>query len=271
MFKVTQPVSREPGFKGKSSSSKRPCLNSHTAASPQSKASVCSEFFFLDDSGSGLNLPSRHQHFIFGVQMLDAVCLCACRLSLGPGDSPPHTHFSGLCFLWENTCCCLTRLRTTSSLSPASCNPRLDHFSRFEVNQLQIPLASYRVKIKNRRLHEGAGVRCGSSRLARRYQVFPGLRGIVPSVGRQIREDLLQNTSAAGRALGVYPTYTHTLVLVFLWVFSWKDVGFETPVHCTVAAVSTLPRRTSVCCRRRDATRAADFSAHQSRWPSQVQ
>lgn len=64
-------------------------------------------------------------------------------------------------FLWallpcKNTCCCLTCLRTTSSLSPASCNRRLDHFSRFGVNQLQIPLAPHRVKIKNRLLPLGA-------------------------------------------------------------------------------------------------------------------
>lgn len=116
-------------------------------------------------------MSSRHQHFTLGAQTLAAVCLCACWLSLDPRLSLSYPLLRAL-LLWVNTCCCLTHLRTTSSLSPASCNPRLDHFSRFEVNQLQIPLASYRVKITNRRLHMGAEVRCGSSRLACRYQLF---------------------------------------------------------------------------------------------------
>lgn len=69
-------------------------------------------------------------------------------LLLHPWHPPIYPGSLPLC---HYTCCCLTQLRSTNNPSIASCSPRLDHYSRFEVNQLQIPLASYRVKIKNRR------------------------------------------------------------------------------------------------------------------------
>lgn len=81
----------------------------------------------------------------------DSVCTlrsCSHLLLLHPWHSPIYLGSLPLC---HYTCCCLTQLRSTNSPSIASCSPRLDHYSRFEVNQLQIPLASYRVKIKNRR------------------------------------------------------------------------------------------------------------------------
>lgn len=55
----------------------------------------------------------------------------------------------------------MTQFRRTRGLGSGSCSRRLDRFSRFEVNQLQIPLVSYGVKIKNRRSAWEPEVRCG--------------------------------------------------------------------------------------------------------------
>lgn len=155
-------------------------------------------------------MSSRHWHFTVGAQTLAAVCLCACWLSLDPRLSHSYPLLWSL-LLWTNTCCCLTHLRTTSRLSPASCNPRLDHFSRFEVNQLQIPLASNKVKIKNSRLHMGAQVRCGSSRLACRYQLFPCLKG---ASAFKSRERSKKGCSRTPLSLA-RPPHTPRLVLLF--------------------------------------------------------
>ena len=88
-------------------------------------------------------LCGERRHFLHSQVTTSTPLMRVWHLPIYPG-SLPSCHY---------TCCCLTQLRSTDSPSIASCSPRLDHYSRFEVNQLQIPLASYRVKIKNRRSH----------------------------------------------------------------------------------------------------------------------
>lgn len=165
-----------------------------------------------------------------------------------PRDSPLHTHSSGPLLWWEKTCCCLSHLRSTSHrpFSPARCNPRLDPFSRFEVNQLQIPLASYRGKIKNRRLHVEAWSQVQLLRLARRYQWFPLPPRIRAFSGKTDQMGPVPETSLPLRKLSEWTPNAHHRLLFFFFFFFllWKDVEFETPVHYVPAALRTFPRRT---------------------------
>lgn len=160
--------------------------------------------------------------------------------------------FPGPPLVWENTCCCLTSFRSTSRPGPASCNPRPDRFSRFEVNQLQIPLASRRVKTSSRRPCAGARVRCGSSGRPA-GSGFPCLRGTVRRGTDQ---------RGPGELWDCTPTDTTG------FSFFWRDVEFEPRLHCIGAAVSVFPRCPGVCAGSAAPTAdTAPWAPDEPRWP----